>query len=354
MKPSLLQEALAAVSVEAFSERAAEELARIHAAAEEPERAKIGELFEVLLSMADDDQRLWMRQLKGSAAGRGDSSAHNALDRLEARVERLDAKAKNCTVGYSCGSTCIPKSKVCRVSAGAAGKKLAQLTAAPQKQAAPADLPKATLKKLRPLSGGAQEAVYQARGYNAKPEVVSKKSDLKDRKDLLADESGQTLILSRGMRLEAGSNYAESFKRGDLHFVGGGGYGNGTYAAAGKESEEVAFMYAGLKPDEAKDYFGANANEALNMRLVAFGLKRSSSVVQNQTIQEFNKFETSTIRKAKALLKSAGNTKPQIADLGMAAAILGIDAYSVPSDPGQSYWVVLNRGAVVVADDGEW
>lgn len=74
MKPPLLQQALAAVSVEAFSERAAEELHRIHAAAKGPERAKIGELFEVLLSMADDDQRLWLRELRGSAAGRGDSA----------------------------------------------------------------------------------------------------------------------------------------------------------------------------------------------------------------------------------------------------------------------------------------
>lgn len=41
-------------------------------------------------------------------------------------VVRADAK-RNCSTGYSCGSTCIAKSKDCRVQGGASAKKLAQL-----------------------------------------------------------------------------------------------------------------------------------------------------------------------------------------------------------------------------------
>lgn len=39
---------------------------------------------------------------------------------------RFDAK-RNCSTGYSCGSTCIAKSKDCRVQGGASAKKLAQM-----------------------------------------------------------------------------------------------------------------------------------------------------------------------------------------------------------------------------------
>lgn len=38
-------------------------------------------------------------------------------------------------------------------------------------------------------------------------------------------------------------------------------------------------------------------------------------------------------------------------DVGEAAAALGIHAYRVPAGNDEDYWVILNRGALVVAMD---
>ena len=58
--------------------------------------------------------------------------------------------------------------------------------------------------------------------------------------------------------------------------------------------------------------------------------------------------------------KARRETGLEINDIGVAAAILGIDAYRIPgtvggkSDPEdmrEDYWVILNRGSMIIAED---
>jgi hypothetical protein len=42
----------------------------------------------------------------------------------------------------------------------------------------------------------------------------------------------------------------------------------------------------------------------------------------------------------------------RIQDAGIAAAILGYDAYEVATTATESYWVMLNRGALIVSPAG--
>ena len=338
-------------------------------------------------------------------------------DALEAIEARLDA-AKNCIKGLACGSSCIPKTKTCRAKTTA--EKSAQLTqlvnragnltaktpstppaetsakappAAPAKKAkaqAPAPaaaapaatavpqknppLKNAELRKLKwayvPAPTEASENINKLRGYDAKPVIVAKRSDLAD--NILADKNGKPIELWRGVgqgwdeEAQETVDYVKQFKEGSF-FVGMGTYGNGTYAASEEGREAIAKLYADWNDDERRNSYGSNYNAAANQRLMVFGFKKDAAVVISETKEEFLAFERKTISEARAMLKAAGNKNWKVQDLGLAASIVGIDAYSVPAfrarvrkkkgepDPAdETYWVVLNRGATVVADDGEF
>ena len=86
MKASLLHQALKAVTGEGFRREAAKRLQELERQASGDEKARIGQLWEVLESHASDEDRQWMRTLGNQAA---------ALDSLELRIERLDARRKS-------------------------------------------------------------------------------------------------------------------------------------------------------------------------------------------------------------------------------------------------------------------
>lgn len=91
MSATLLNQALEAVTGEGFRREAARRLQQLEHQAAGEEKAQIGQLWEVLESQASDEDRLWMRGLTNPAA---------ALDSLELRLERLDAKGKPCGNGF--------------------------------------------------------------------------------------------------------------------------------------------------------------------------------------------------------------------------------------------------------------
>jgi hypothetical protein len=341
------------------------------------------------------------------------------LEELDHLQERVDALKRKCSTGYGCGSACISLRKECRTSPGSTlGKeRLKRLLALAAGEIKPRGIgvPKAgeaaamaerlqasratraaellsqrkanahknvvattngkpgiSQSLLRQINASdvklgiqqntrSQKLVYEERGYNAKPEIVGTRKELSERSDLIQGARGRTMVLCRGVTNDdsKSTNYIEDFKRGATHYVGGGMHGNGTYAASGIDAHVMAFEYSDLHSyGYAQEKHGPALNREANKCVMAFGIKKSASIVECSTVEEFGRFEKETIRMATQALRRAGNTTGVVNDLGLAAAIVGIDAYSLPAPKHyrnkSRYWVVLNRGAVVVADDGQW
>ena len=322
---------------------------------------------------------------------------------------RIDALKRRCTTGYGCGSTCISPLKECRTRPGSAIgkerlKRLMALAAmgASRQQGAPtsaqaqslsdrlraaratraqelwAQRQSAKSSKTPALSqallatidannhelGGQQDTrpqsmVYEERGYNGKPEIIATRRELQSRKDLIRDSNGRVVVLCRGVENDDGQNYLQDFREGDVHRVGFGQHGNGTYAASGSQAHSIAMEYTKLgNPGWARERYGSELNNKVNETMMAFGIKKDANVVQCSTMEDFERFEAETMRKATDIIRAAGNVNGQVGDLGLAASILGIDAYSLPAPSyyrsSNRYWVILNRSAVVVARDFQW
>lgn len=192
-----------------------------------------------------------------------------------------------------------------------------------------------------------QEVVYRIRNFNKKPNFVRDEAELERSDKVLKREDGSSVVMYRGS-----PEFIEPLKNSRLHGVGRGMYGAGTYAAAGgltpnydsKLAKQTAISYS--KNDEGEPFNPKN--------LIAFGLDKNANV---ETIPEgltFNQWRVQTVEKARR------ETGLEINDIGVAAAILGIDAYRIPgtiggkSDPEdmkEDYWVILNRGSMIIAED---
>lgn len=70
-------------------------------------------------------------------------------------------------------------------------------------------------------------------------------------------------------------------------------------------------------------------------------------MVTFKTEKEYDSWRVKTYTEATA------KTGYPFSDIGAAAAALGYHAFSVPVLQSSDYWVVLNRGAIVVAADSE-
>lgn len=191
------------------------------------------------------------------------------------------------------------------------------------------------------------ELMYKMQGYNARPEVVSSRKDLEGRGDLVKGNDGKALILWRGV---TSAEFADQFKgagpRGDVHYPGQGIYGNGTYAAS--EAPTTTNRRSALK--EAESYAGWG-DENKDRRITAFGIRKDANIVQfegrdwAERGQKYDGWKKETIKKAEE------ETGRAFHDIGEAAAALGIHAYRVPQGREEDFWVILNRGALVVAAD---
>jgi hypothetical protein len=190
------------------------------------------------------------------------------------------------------------------------------------------------------------DKIYEAQGYNARPELVAKRSDLERRNDLVAHTDGKPLVLYRGVLSE---EFADQFrgvgKDGGTHFAGKGIFGNGTYAAsATPKGDDVQAKKT------AKEYAGWGATPAM---VTAFGIRKDANIVdfskgdENRRYEDFAKW-TNSIKD-----QASQKTGLPIEDIGHAAAIMGVHGYRVPQGDKEDYWVILNRGAIVAAADSQ-
>ena len=191
-------------------------------------------------------------------------------------------------------------------------------------------------------------AIYERQGYNARPEVVASRSDLEKRDDLIQGDDGKPLMLWRGVTTpEFATQFKGGGENGEVHFPGRGVYGNGTYAA----SSAPKSTDPGSALTEARSYAGSSDNP--NSKVTAFGIRKDANIVEFQGEDwrdrdaQFREWQKSTILRAE---RESGYS---ISDIGEAAAILGIHAYRVPQGSREDFWVILNRGALVVAADPE-
>jgi hypothetical protein len=188
--------------------------------------------------------------------------------------------------------------------------------------------------------------IYEAQGFNAKPELVAKRSDLENRNDLITRDNGKPLIMYRGVLSE---EFADQFrgvgKDGASHFAGKGIFGNGTYAAsAPPKGDDIAAQKT------AKEYSGWNSTPA---HITAFGIRKDANVVDFNQGSSAERTAAFGEWYAKTLNQASRKTGVPVDDLGHAAAILGIHAYRVPQDDTEDYWVILNRGALVAAANSQ-
>ena len=289
--------------------------------------------------------------------------------------ERIDAVKRKCATGYSCGASCISMSKQCRKTPSAGGgqqkmKRILALATPGRELPATADEPKTaripsgqpmtreqitkafagydadniTRESMQDLLG----RIYEARGFNRKPDVVESETILRSRRDTLK-ESGdsESLVMYRGL---TEASYAAQFKgegkTGDRHYPGLGVYGNGSYAAAPRAartaSQRMAAKEKALRT--AISYTGTKAKdtEGWSDKVVAIALKSEAKVLRAAD-QDPLRSMAKVNRDASAI---AGF---DVRDTGVAAAILGYDAYEVSVSKSQAYWVILNRGATVVS-----
>jgi len=188
-------------------------------------------------------------------------------------------------------------------------------------------------------------SVYERQGFNARPEVVATRSELESRKDIARNPDGRPIVAYRGI---SSDQFSLQFKGGgpdgDKHFPGSGIYGSGSYSASSPLTGNV--KHDKWAQDTAKDYSGESGNKTL--RVSAFAFRSDARLVQFEGEgKQFSQWEKETLTKARE------TTGYDHHDVGSAAASLGIHAYRVPQTDGQDFWVVLNRGAIIVANDPE-
>jgi hypothetical protein len=187
--------------------------------------------------------------------------------------------------------------------------------------------------------------VYERQGFHARPEVVATRSELESRKDIARNPDGRPIVAYRGI---SSNEFSLQFKgggpEGDKHFPGGGIYGNGSYSASAPLSGKV--KHDKWAQDTAKDYTGESGDKSI--RVSAFAFRSDARLVQFEGDgKQFKQWEEETLKKARE------TTGYDHHDVGSAAASLGVHAYRVPQTDGQDFWVVLNRGAIIVANDPE-
>ena len=199
------------------------------------------------------------------------------------------------------------------------------------------------------------EKIYEAQGFNAKPELVRSRSDLEKRKDIVREPDGRPLILYRGVSEES---FARQFQGsgpvGHRHYPGLGVYGNGTYAASAGGSQNSLPKNGNFDQTAqriASSYAGGGRD--VKDRVTAFALRSDANVVQfegaNPALRdlEYSKWSREIRKQASEKFGAEFN------DQGEAAAAMGIHAYRVPINSDEDYWVILNRGAVIAAQDSQ-
>lgn len=190
-------------------------------------------------------------------------------------------------------------------------------------------------------------SLYEDQGYNAKPEVVQRRSDLESRDDVAKGPDGKAIIAYRGVTTREFSDQLKGGgPQGDVHYPGRGVYGNGTYAASAAIAPDNA-GHDKWAQRTARSYSGINTGDDPAGKVTAFAFRADANLVQPKDDAEFYQWSRKVIKEAEE------KTGYSYDDIGHAAAAVGIHAYRVPQGLSEDYWVVLNRGAMIVSLDPE-
>ena len=171
-------------------------------------------------------------------------------------------------------------------------------------------------------------AVQEMRGFNAKPKLVTEK----DFDALVA--AGDHIEMLRGVSGYSGKTadqLADQFRKGD-HFPGHGCFGAGTYCDSTKGSSNAASQYAG----------GSGS-------LLRIALPKTAKIIKQSELEKL-------VPKEPPGAVGYGHHPRNQEWWGVQAALAGYDAIHVDGKSnahgsyGKNYYVILNRGAVVVQE----
>ena len=191
--------------------------------------------------------------------------------------------------------------------------------------------------------------IYAARGYHAKPEIMSK-DDIKD-----YIKTNNTPELYRGMGNsssgQSGADKQTRFAEDDLHFAGLGVLGNGTYAAETPKNNPARYN-TGLSV--ARSYARGGGGD-LTGTCVRMTLKKGTKTASVETIRkeqrDFRAKLNGDIDIEKDFLQQLFDITE---DTGRFAALRGYEAWydntgnSSGASPIEPYWVVVNRGQIII------
>ena len=189
--------------------------------------------------------------------------------------------------------------------------------------------------KRRDTGNGYLNAVQHLRGFNNKPQVVSKK----DMDDLV--KQGNHVELLRGVKdvgRVSATTLAEEFKRGD-HYPGYGIFGSGTYADSNKGSSNSAIgQYSN---------YGSGA-------VIRMALPKDAKIIK------ISDLEAAVPKMPKEFSGYSANGSGSQLEcwLGVQAALAGYDAIEVDNKYrqrhngyGNGFHIILNRSKLVVQEE---
>lgn len=193
--------------------------------------------------------------------------------------------------------------------------------------------------------------IYTQRGYNAQPTMM----DRADIKQYIAQNG--TPELYRGMGTsssgQSGADKQTRFATDKLHFAGLGVLGNGTYAAETPPNNPYHYN-TGLRV--ARNYSGRSPDGSVRMTLAKGTRTASFQTVRNQQ-RAFRDKVRSAVQTG-AMDAARGQTILSITrDVGRFAALRGYEAYydktraNSGANKSHPFWVVLNRGKVIIQNE---
>lgn len=189
-------------------------------------------------------------------------------------------------------------------------------------------------------------ALYDARGYHAKPQVATK-----EEMDRLVAEGH--LEMYRGIAAPRSDEYAEQLRTGDTHYPGFGIFGNGTYTAYGKSALIEAADYSyGDSGTVVRMALGKDAKVASFQKLIVEQAdeldRRSASLAQRlKSAKAKGEAGLREVKAVQAEIVAEAANRAILEDVGRYAVYRGYDAIDC-QDAGVKYMVVLNRGKLII------
>jgi len=204
--------------------------------------------------------------------------------------------------------------------------------------------------------------IYEMRGWNEPPAEVTDWTNITGNTTqvpMIQTDQGTPVLFYRTTRPSRDGKVSAEQKQLDLisgreHYVGHGIFGEGTYAASSAIGGTFGGTLNGREMPTPQSALEHTTNVYGNVTTV-FGLKQGSHIYQttnrNGAMNGYARDEL--IKKANILINQGKGFAHNVNDIGLAAAVLGYDAYQATNNGyngNPPYWVVLNRSAMVISN----